>query len=210
MSHFKRKLLTTLFIPLLLAVAPALACGQTATGATQEDIRALVQELTDAGSEARRQAVFEDAADLAGEEAVRRVAFLEQLTLFLASATGTEEAMGGALLLHALEFQRDEILEATLPRMVEAGPKLNKVLREIAATAVRPDSGDDPIVAVLEVERLRHNPDAGAGAENRKTENVREMLILLARLEQDDNTWVKAYAAAVKETGDSQRPAPRN
>ena len=212
MSDARLNLPLRLFFFLLLVAAPAVACGQTAETTGQDDIRAVVQELTEAGSDSQRQAAVEKAADLAGAGAAGRVELLQQMAFFLASATGTEEAMGGALLLHALEFQRDEILAATLPHMVEAGPKLNKVLREIAATAVNPDLQDDPIPAVLEVERLRTDAGAetGTGAANRTPENARAMLLLLTRLEQDDNDWVRAYAAAVKEAGNGQRPAPRD
>ncbi len=160
--------------------------------AVQAAIGGAVDALNAGPGEVERREAVERAGDLAGSSPGGRVALLEQLQIFLSTARGTEEAMGSALLLHRLEFGRDEILAATLPHLVAAGPELNKVLREVASTVVDPDREDDPVALVLEAERLRRGerkPEPGG-------EESHELEVLLRRLAQDDSPWVRRYAAA--------------
>jgi len=171
---------------------------------SQAEIRSAVHGLTESRTEDQRQAAVETVSDLGRRPTADRTHLLEQIAIFLAGAGGTEEAMGGAILLRVLDFQRDEILAATLPHMVAASPGLNKVLREIAATTMTAATGtEDPVSVVLEIEAWRATatgvvPDATQRA---------EIGSLLSDLAQEDNRWVRAYAAAVVAT-DPELVAP--
>ncbi len=162
--------------------------------AMQQALATSVMELIQARDEAGRVHAVEKAGDLAGTDAEGRVRLLQQLEIFLAGASGTEEAMGGALLLHALEFDRQEILAATLPYMVTAGPDLNKVLREVAATAAEDGRPDDPITLVLRAEDLRLGREPAATTE----EEPESLTDLLTRLARHESRWVRFYAGAAR------------
>jgi len=71
----------------------------------------------------------------------RREALLMQLALFLSDSESTEEAMVGALLVHALEFTPDEKLTAVLPYLEAEPASLRRVLAEILGTIDRPEDG---------------------------------------------------------------------
>jgi hypothetical protein len=152
----------------------------------QAEIRAAVVGLTGARTEEQRQVAVAAAKDLGRRDDIDRTRLLEQVAIFLAGAGGTEDAMGGALLFHALEFQRDEVLAATLPHLVEAAPEQNKILREFAASTVVAGSSD-PVSVVLEIEELRTGQAAHRGV----------MAGLLLDLAGSDDPWVRAYGAAV-------------
>jgi hypothetical protein len=168
----------------------------------QGEIRGAVHGLVAAGTEEQRQTAIATASGLGQRSAAGRIRLLKQLSLFLAGSAGTEDAMGGALLLRVLDFQRDEILEATLPHLVAAAPDLNKTLRELAASMPAPAGMDDPVAVVLEIEAWRTGRATGASASvppvaSPADPGRREAIgNLLGDLSGDDNRWVKAYAAA--------------
>jgi len=179
-------------LPLAFAAAPA--CGLIPDGGLQVEIKAAVAGMTGSRTQEQRQRAVEIASDLGDQPGVDRVHLLEQIAIFLASADGTEEAMGGAILLRVLDFPRREILAATLPHMVAANPDLNKVLREIAATTVVADADTgDPVAVVLEIEAWRTTSGGRAPDTTRRAGIGR----LLADLITDDNPWVRAYAGTV-------------
>lgn len=88
--------------------------------------------------------------DSAGEriEALRELAggrrgmLLLQLALYLKGSGGTEQSMAGALILHRLEFTPDEKLDAILPHLDAAEPRLRRVFTEILSTIDRPEGGE--------------------------------------------------------------------
>jgi len=181
-----------ILLPATLRAAPA--CGLRADGDLQTEIRSVVRGLTEPGAAEQHQAAVENATDLGQRPGTDRVHLLEQVAVFLSGAGGTEEAMGGALLFHILDFQREEILAATLPHLVAAAPGLNKVLRDLAATTVAAAPGTgDPVSTILEIEAWRA-PSAGTpGAPGRRAEIGR----MLGDLAANQNPSVRAYARAV-------------
>ena len=179
-----------------LAATPS--AGLIAQGEVQTEIRAVVAGLTGSRNEEQRQTAMTVAAELGQRPDGNRVQLVEQLAIFLAVAGGTEEAMGGALLFHALEFQRDEVLAATLPHLLAVPPEQSKILQERAATTLAA-GGLDPVSVVLEIEELRagrHGGGAAAGTADDATRRT-AMGELLVTLAGSDDPWVKAYGAAV-------------
>lgn len=71
----------------------------------------------------------------------RRTVLL-QLMLYLESATGTEQTMAGAVILHHLAFTPEEKLRTVLPLLDAAGPGLRHVLTELLGTIDRPEGGE--------------------------------------------------------------------
>jgi hypothetical protein len=106
--------MTTCGLALLLAmgmpaVAPAAGPtpGLTADPALQAAIGGAIEDLNAGTSEAARRQAVDQVSNLAGSSLQERVRLLEQLQIFLSTASGTVQALGGALLLHRLEFGRD-------------------------------------------------------------------------------------------------------
>lgn len=178
--------------PMVFAAGPA--GGLAPDDGLQAKIKAAVDGLTEAPTEEQRQEAVEITAILGDRPGAGRSRLLEQIAIFLANADGTEEAMGGAILLRFLDFQREEILPATLPHLVAASPDLNKILRDIAATTVVASAGAvDPVNVILQIEQWRATPPEAATVAARRT----EIGGLLNDLAGDDNRWVRAYAATV-------------
>jgi len=111
--------------------------------------------------------------------------------------------MSGAILFRVLDFQRDEILEGTLPHLVAADPGLNKILRELAATTLAADGSSDPVAVVLEIEAWRTGRATGASASGPPAATPADPAHragigdLLGNVARGDDRWAKSYAAAV-------------
>ncbi len=179
-------------MPMAFAAAPDRRL--TPDGGLQAEITAVVLGMTGSHTAEQHQTAREIASELGHRPTADRVYLLEQVAIFLADAGGTEEAMGGALLLHVLDFQRLEILAAALPHMVAADPDLNKILRELVATTVLTDAGtDDPVGVVLEIEEWRATAARVAPDATRRA----GIGLLLSDLAEDDNRWVRAYVRSV-------------
>lgn len=179
-------------MPMAFAATPARRLAPD--GGLQAEITAVVLGITGSHTAEQHQTAIETASKLGHRPTADRVYLLEQVAIFLADAGGTEEAMGGALLLHVLDFQRHEILAAALPHMVAANSDLNKILRELAATIVVTGAcTEDPVGVVLEIEEWRATAARVAPDVTRRA----EIGLLLSDLAEDDNRWVRAYVAAV-------------
>lgn len=74
--------------------------------------------------------------------AADRRSLLLQIARYLARSGSTEESMGGAVILHRLEFTADEKLEAILPHLEEAEPGIRHVFMDLLGTIDRPDGGE--------------------------------------------------------------------
>lgn len=172
--------------------------GLIPQGELQAEIRAAVAGLTVSRNEEERKTAVAAVVNLGQRPDIDRVQLVEQVAFFLAGAGGTEDAMGGALLFHVLEFQRDEVLAATLPHLVEAPPEQNKILRELAASTLA--GGDsDPVSVVLEIEELRTGRPGGGTAPGTSDDATRRATMgdLLAALAGSHDPWVRAYGASV-------------
>jgi len=99
-------------------------------------------------AEAVASVVRQDEEAPAAVEALRqlgdgeREALLLQLALYVAAAEGTEQSMAGALIAQQLAFTQSEKLDAVLPHMMTAGPRLRRAFTELLATIDRPEGGD--------------------------------------------------------------------
>jgi hypothetical protein len=91
----------------------------------------------------------------------RREELLVQMAIFLERAEGTEQTMGGALVLRELAFTPREMLDGILPRLGEADPRLRHVFTEMLSTIDRPDGGE-PDFRLYE-ETIRARKDAPPG-----------------------------------------------
>ncbi|MFQ5768186.1 MAG: hypothetical protein ACE5ID_09420, partial [Acidobacteriota bacterium] len=74
----------------------------------------------------KKEAVQERLEQLDEIAKARREKLLQQLALYLSRSGGTEESMGGALLLRHFQFTPDEKLEAVLPCLESRDPLLRK------------------------------------------------------------------------------------
>jgi hypothetical protein len=208
MKRTSRKTLLLLALAALFASGPSRAVdsGLMADPAVQSEIARAVETLNTASGAADRRQALQDARGLAGPDPEERTHLLEQLEIYLAGAVGTEQAMGGAVLLHALQFDREEIMAATLPHLVAADPALNKVLGEVAATAIEAGREDDPIALVLEAERLRLGEGDDGATPDGRAERLEGLLSLLA---QDGSFWVRQYAIAAAASPGMSEGSPR-
>jgi len=66
---------------------------------------------------------------------------LLQLALYLERSTGTEQSMGGALILQHLEFTPEEKIRTIVPHLDAAGPRLRHVFTDLLGTIDRPEGG---------------------------------------------------------------------
>ncbi|MGH9869083.1 MAG: hypothetical protein ACREAA_13075 [Candidatus Polarisedimenticolia bacterium] len=199
-------------IPALLIVLACAATGPRRDPAFQVPIEQAVESIVrqDDAAVAR----FET---LRGLGVGRRAELLLQLALYLETATGTEQSMGGALIVRQLAFTPDEKLDAVLPRLPEAGPNLRRVFTELLSTIDRPEGGDpdflvyeerirtdkagstdalilymyevSPEAALAAMERV-HGSAARNGAASRSVESI-------DRMSRDAAWWRRLYAAAV-------------
>jgi hypothetical protein len=198
--RYRSVIVLVLVLIVLTHVIPAAtpSVGLVPHDGLQAEIHTAVVGLTGAGTEEQRQVAVAAASDLGRRDDIDRTQLLEQVAIFLAGAGGTEDTMGGALLFHVLEFQRDEVLAATLPHLVEAAPEQNKILREFAASTVVAGCSD-PVSVVLEIEELRTDRPHGGTVFGSSGQATRRgaMADLLLELAGSDDPWVRAYGAAV-------------
>jgi len=101
-------------------------------GLIRDAVQAVARQEPDAP---QRLAALQKAAGGHREE------LLVQIAIYLSRATGTEQSMPGAVVLHHLEFTPDEILAAVLPHMDGADPKLRRVFNELLGTLERREDG---------------------------------------------------------------------
>lgn len=120
----------------LLATGAAAAAEPQQNPQDQERIAAAVAAVVRQDDGAK-----EAIETLADSGRTRRAALLLQLSLYLERATGTEQAMAGALVLNQLAFTPAEKLDAVEPHLLSAGPALRRVFTELLATIDRPDGG---------------------------------------------------------------------
>ena len=120
----------------LLATGAAAAAEPQQNAQDQERIAAAVAAVVRQDDGAK-----EAIETLADSGRARRAALLLQLSLYLERATGTEQAMAGALVLNQLAFTPAEKLDAVEPHLLSAGPALRRVFTELLATIDRPDGG---------------------------------------------------------------------
>jgi len=140
----------------LLATSAAAAAEPARDPQDQERIAAAVAAVVRQDDGAK-----EAIETLADSGRARRAALLLQLSLYLERATGTEQAMAGALVLNQLAFTPAEKLDAVEPHLLSAGPALRRVFTELLATIDRPDGGA-PDFRVYEARiRGKQPPPAG-------------------------------------------------
>jgi hypothetical protein len=137
-------------LALLLLVAPATAGeGLEPDAEVQERLAEIVAAVV---ARVETTALVDGLRELQPD----REAMLQQLALFLAASTSTEESMTGAAVLHDFDFTTDEKLRAVVPHLDVADPALRKVLEEILSTVDRPDGGEPDFGAYEEY--LRSTP----------------------------------------------------
>lgn len=137
-----RVLMATLIVG--MTVASSLGARQgSVTIEPDPRVQTLIREtLVGLNNPSLSEGDIEAALGLLDREASRdRREFLLQLSLFLKSASGTEEAMGGAAILNRLSFSRDEKIDALLPHLRDAEPALKHVFDELLSTIDRPNGG---------------------------------------------------------------------
>ena len=134
------RLTVTLF--LLLAPTQGPACADAPVSALQPDRQ--IQEQIDRAvaavvndGDAREQ--LDRLRDMASG---RRDVLLLQLAIYLKGSGSTEESMGGAVLLHGLDFSAEEKLQAVLPHLGTDDPELRRVFTELLGTIDRPGEGE--------------------------------------------------------------------
>jgi len=87
--------------------------------------------------------------DRLAEVAPSRVDLLMEIAVFLRDAHGTEEAMGGALVLDQLAFGDAEKVAAIVPHLDTPDPALRRVLYDLLGTVDRGSGGEPEFGAYL-------------------------------------------------------------
>jgi len=108
----------------------------------QTGITRTVEAIVDAGRSGSEEEALQQIDRLEKTTAGDREALLLQLLLYLAEAKGTEQAMGGALLMNHLEFSIEEKIGVALSYLEADDRALQKLLRELLSTVDRPDGGE--------------------------------------------------------------------
>jgi hypothetical protein len=124
---------------LCLALATGAARGAAAPAGDAE-VQAQLRRVVDAivGTSGDAAAGFDRLAEMAPS----RNELLIEIAIFLRDARGTEEAMGGALVLDQLGFTAEEKIAAVVPRLDTPDPALRKVLYELLGTVDRAGGGE--------------------------------------------------------------------
>jgi hypothetical protein len=113
------------------------APGLDAETRTQEQIDRTVMAVVKQDPAVEQR--FEELQALSGGD---RRSLLLQMALYLRRSDSTEESMGGAIVLHRLEFTPAEKLDAILPYLEDSEPQLRKVFTDLLGTIDRPDGGE--------------------------------------------------------------------
>ena len=139
---------------LAAGVAGARAASIEPAPEVQAEIEVAVDVIVAAGGsmdDPEAVVAVEDLERAAGS----RVRLLEQLLLYLSAADGTERAMGGALLLHGLEFTFDEKIAAVVSHLDTTDPDQRRAIYELLSTIDRPDGGTADFTAYARLLRQR-------------------------------------------------------
>jgi len=142
-----RILRLTLLAALVAACSPLVAQGVAVASPEQPDpqvqrqIHRVVEAIIDANKGGPAEAVLELVEGLERLVGNDRERLLIQVAWFLSRAEGTEQTMGGAVLIDALDFTDAEKIRAIAPRLETENTELRKVLEDLLSTVDRPDGG---------------------------------------------------------------------
>jgi hypothetical protein len=142
------KISRLLLLAVLVATSPALvaqgvdvASPEQPDPRVQSQIHRVVEAIIDANKGGPPEAVLElvDGLEMLVENDRERL--LAQVAWFLSRAEGTEQTMGGAVLIDNLAFTDAEKVGAVAPRLETENAEFRKVLEDLLSTVDRPNGG---------------------------------------------------------------------
>jgi len=145
-----------------VAQAVDVASPESPDSRVQNQIQRVVEAIVDANKGGPAEAVLELVDGLEQLVGNDRERLLAQVAWFLSRAEGTEQTMGGAVLIDSLAFSDAEKVRAVAPRLETEDPEFRKVLEDLLSTVDRPGGGQPDFAPYRRyLGELREDPPQG-------------------------------------------------